>query len=243
MSEIKLNDEAMKKLSKKIADGVLAAQEDGTFDSAEVQAKLQKMAEEEVALANARAAAVAKKKIDDGEGPDAVDAATAEKALKAEFKHIDEMTGADRARIRNVKMLSVEKKNQLRDGKDLGSRIEEFKEVNDEAYLVATMLRGAAIKREDHEVGFMPIYRQTDVYKEVQSVLKNDKDLRKALAVATSGSGAEWIPAGFSSTALLSIELQLKIVTLFNIIAMPTRQYTLAIQTGNAESYLIHLPC
>ena len=38
MSEIKLTDEAMKKLSKKIADEVLAAQEDDTFDSAEVQA-------------------------------------------------------------------------------------------------------------------------------------------------------------------------------------------------------------
>ena len=57
--------------------------------------------------------------------------------------------------------------------------------------------------------------------------------------MATASSGAEWIPTGFSSQVLVTIELQLKVAALFNQIAMPTNPYTLPIQTSNAEGYLI----
>ncbi len=163
---------------------------------------------------------------------------TAEEKLKEEFKEVDAMPDQVRKEYRELKMLESREALAMSDGNDLSERIENFKSLNDEAYLITTMLHGA-----NRKVGggksIYQVYGDTRVRDKINGALNKDADLRKALAVATAGSGAEWIPTGFSSSVLTTIELQMKVASLFATIAMPTNPYTLPIQTANAEGYLI----
>jgi HK97 family phage major capsid protein len=234
MTDVKLTDEQIKKFA---ADIVSKMQADpNALENPETKAELVRMAEEQVKLAGEKAAAERKSEI---ETKDFTTEEEQEKAYKAEFKGIDALSGSERKEIQQTKLLTSEDRLKLREGSNLGERIEEFKRLNDDAYLIMTMLGGAAVKKEIPGATPLKVYRETDVYKMVHKRLEEDKDLRKALAVATSGSGAEWIPTGFSSQVLVTIELQLKIAALFNSIAMPTNPYTLPVQTSNAEGYLI----
>jgi len=235
--EIELSAKQLEKISADIVAEVAKEKELGhDLDDPETKAKLEKMAKEQVKLAQEKAMIERKSEIQD---QDFVSEEDQEKAYKAEFESIDAMVRKDREKYQETKMLTSQRRLEVREGKSLGERIEEFKELNDDAYLIMTMLGGAAAKREEPGRTPVKVYRDTEIYKQIKDRLEADKELRKALAVATSGGGAEWIPTGFSSQVLVTIELQLKIAALFNTITMPTSPYTLPIQTSNAEGYLI----
>jgi len=236
MKEAKLSDEQVKKMASAIVAKITESKADGTYDDAETQATLKRLAEAQVVAAHAAQMIKRKGEFEEAE---VVAEKDVEKALLAEFKDVDELNNSDRMNLRYVKMNTPVKRLKLREGDSLGEQIEEFKELNDDAYLVATMLRGAAIKSDAQDQNFMNIYRKTDIYKEIHGHLERNKELRKALAVATAASGAEWIPTGFSSQVLLSIELATVVPALFNTIAMPTSPYTLPVQTSNAEASLV----
>ena len=237
MENIVLTEEQLKKISADIVAEVKKETELGLdLDNSEVNAKMEKMAEEQVRLANEKAAITRKT---DLEAHDFVNEEDQEKAYKLEFADVDALPMKSRKAVQETKMLTSSDRLQLREGKELGQRIEEFKRLNDDAYLIMTMLNGAAQKKELPGATPQAIYRETDIYKMIRNKLVDDKPLQKALAVATSGSGAEWVPTGFSSQVLVTIELQMKIAAIFNSIAMPTNPYTLPVQTGNGEGYLI----
>lgn len=236
-STIDISDEQVKKFAAGIVAKMEEKKKEGLdLNDSETKAELEKMALEQVKLAQAKAAIERKSELEDQDFTSEEDQ---EKAYKADFEEVDALNTKDRKHLQETKMLTSQNRLQLREGKSLGERIEEFKELSDDAYLVMTMLNGAAKKKELAGASPLTVFRGTDIYKQVVNKFNDDHELRKALAVATSGSGAEWIPTGFSSQVLVSIELQLKIVALFNTIAMPTSPYTLPIQTSNAEGYLI----
>ncbi len=118
--------------------------------------------------------------------------------LEEYFKDENALDPKQRRTNQEIKMLQGEKHLSRKHDDSLAARIEDFKDINDEAYLVSTMLF-LAEKKDNKAADFMDIYRGTDSYKYLHRTLDNDVDLRKALAVATTGSGAEWIPTGFSS--------------------------------------------
>jgi len=141
---------------------------------------------------------------------------------------------------RNAKILTSMKTLELMEGRDVGQKIEQFKEMNDTAYLVASVLSEKERKSEGSAGrSFMDVYRDTKQYKMLQNFLKQNPDMRKALAVANTGYGAEWVPTGFSSQVMVNIELQLKVGALFNSFPMPTNPYKLPVQASNATGYLI----
>jgi HK97 family phage major capsid protein len=237
MSEIDLTEDQVNKMSADIVAKMQEKKEVGLdLSDPETKAELEKMATEQVKLAQAKANIKRKGELEE---EDFTSEEEQEKAYKAEFEEVDEMNQKDREQLQETKMLTSQSRLQLREGKSLGERIEEFKQLSDDAYLVMTMLNGAAKKKELPGASPLSVFRGTDIYKQIVNKFNDDKELRKALAVATSGSGAEWIPTGFSSQVLVKIELQLKTVALFNSIAMPTSPYTLPIQSSNAEGYLI----
>jgi len=237
MEEIKLTDEQLGKITASIVTEIAEAKEAGhDLSDAETKAKIEKMVATQMAVAQEKSNLERKSEFTT---TDFVSPEDQEKAYKAEFEGVDAMNKKEREAVQETKMLTSSDRLELREGKAIGQRVEEFKKLNDDAYLITTMLVGAARKKETGDESQLSIYRRTDIYKQIENKLKDDKELRKALAVATSGSGAEWIPTGFSSQVLVTIELQLKIAALFNQIAMPTSPYTLPVQTSNAEGYLI----
>lgn len=154
------------------------------------------------------------------------------------FKDINAMTAEGRKQFRELKMIQSGNHLKYTVGEGVAEKIEDFKRLNDDAYLISTMLYLAAQKRGEHR-SYFDIYRSTQIYKQIHDRLSGDVDLRKALAVATSGSGAEWVPTGFSSQVLTTIELELKVNTLFQSIQMPTNPYKLPVQTSNGEGYYV----
>lgn len=154
------------------------------------------------------------------------------------MKDLNSMDIEKRMAHQETKILSPKNILDANHGKDLANTIEEFKRVNDDAHIVSTMLFLAAQKKGLHRT-YMDIYRSTNIYKSVHRMLATDGDLRKAMAVANTGQGAEWIPTGFSSQVLRTIELQLKVGALFPTIAMPTNPWKMPVQISNAIGYLI----
>ena len=241
MSLKKLTEEQLNKISADVVAAVMEKKAEGNLDDAETKTMLEKMVQDQVKLAQEKSMIQRNTDLEDADfsGQDNLDEDAKKAALELEFKAVNALDPKERLQIRDSKMLMSEKRLGYRHGTDIGQRIEEFKRLNDDAYLIATMLRGAAVKAEAPVTDLMGVYKGTDVYQDVQNYLANDKEVAKALAVATSGSGSQWIPTGFSSQVLLSIELQLQIPTLFNTIAMPTSPYTLPVQSSMGEAYLI----
>ena len=63
-------------------------------------------------------------------------------------------------------------------------------------------------------------------------------ELKKALDVATSGEGAEWIPTGFSADIVDQVRLELKVANLFQTIVMPMNPYKVPVVSSDATGYL-----
>jgi len=64
-------------------------------------------------------------------------------------------------------------------------------------------------------------------------------ELGKAMAAATAGSGAEWVPTGFSNKLIDLVRLQLKVAALFTEIPQPTNPYKVPVVASDATAYLI----
>ncbi|NOY60453.1 MAG: phage major capsid protein [Calditrichaeota bacterium] len=117
-------------------------------------------------------------------------------------------------------------------------KILEFQKINDELLILGTMLAGAKNKSQPVTTLGREI-RRTKMYQDALQRLQADEDLKKALSTSTSGSGAEWIPTGFSSQLIEKVRLQLKVAALFPSVNMPTNPYKMPVESGGATGYLI----
>ena len=116
---------------------------------------------------------------------------------------------------------------------NVADSIEEFKELNDQAYIVGSLM---AVKwGQPYSVAV----KRTKSYQLLQNRLQRDAELRKALYTTGTGQGAEWIPTGFSSQLLEKIRLELRVAANFVTINMPTNPYKFPVQSAGATSYLI----
>jgi len=91
----------------------------------------------------------------------------------------------------------------------------------DEIYIVSRLL------------GVHP--KETKIY---HQYFAEGSELRKAMDTATSGSGAEWIPTGFSQAMIDEVKLNLKVAALHPRIDMPTPQYKIPALRGGPTAYL-----
>jgi len=64
-------------------------------------------------------------------------------------------------------------------------------------------------------------------------------ELSKAMAAGASGSGAEWIPTGFSADLIDRVRLELVVASIHDRIAMPTNPYKSPIVSSDSMGYLI----
>ena len=233
---IKENEDMIKSLAKKLNDEIDESKKAGNeLPPGEVELKMKRMIADQLKASDIVSTHRRKGVYDENYEKSAMFLGfDAEK----EIKQIESMSVKDRFAAQEMKMLAPQKMLQGIHGKELGNTIEEFKRLNDDAHLVSTMLYLAEKKRSPH-ADFMTIYRGTDIYKSVHRMLASDSDLRKAMAVGNVGTGAEWIPTGFSSQVLAKIELNLKVSALFPTLAMPTNPYKMPVQISNAIGYLI----
>ena len=223
-----MKEDLLKKATAAVMAEIAKQKEDKTTDDATSQEAVSKMVADQLEILNRE------RTNGDYEEKETI---TDEQVRKAEFADIDAMNDEQRDIFREEKMLMSSKDIKLLHGNDIGGKIEQFKELNDEALIISTMLMGAADKK-GRKADYMSVYRGTKSYQKIHNMLKDD-DLRKAMAAGTSGSGAEWIPTGFSSQVLLEIELKLVVPSLFPVINMPTNPYKLPIQTSTADGYLV----
>lgn len=223
------HEEKIKKISSLVMAEIDKAKEaDGEIDEIKVKRMIaDQMISLEVADATRRA------------GQYETEKEISDEQLQKMFEEVNGMDSKKRAITQEVKMAQGRKFLSRVHGDSMATRMEEFKELNDDAYLVATMLYLAEVKKIGASANFVDIYRHTDAYKSIQRTLNDDHELRKALAVATSGSGAEWIPTGFSSQVMTVVELQLRVAALFPTLNMPTNPYTDPIQSSVGEAYLV----
>ena len=111
--------------------------------------------------------------------------------------------------------------------------IEEFKELNDQLYLVGVLMAAK------ENISYADAVRRSKTYQVVRHRLETDSELRKALYTTGTGAGAEWIPTGFSSQLLEKIRLELRVASQFVTINMPTNPYKFPVQSSGASAYLI----
>lgn len=116
---------------------------------------------------------------------------------------------------------------------EVASKIEDFQRLNDELYIVGTLLA----KKQGQS--YVKAVRSTQMYTNMCERLKSDAELRKALAAATAAAGAEWIPTGFSNQLVEVVRLQRKVVALFPQFNMPTNPWTSPVQLGKATGYYV----
>lgn len=235
MSGIQVTEDAVKQIALAINAKLAEApkNEDGTPKDPVDQETLQKMIQAEIQL-NQELSVGRKSGFFSVEDKSFVH----EKDIELMFANINKMDIKGRKAVQETKMLMSTNELKYHEMSGVGERIEDFKKMNDDAHLIATMLYGVAKRQSDH-ISFLDVYRNTNIYKQIHNRLNGDVELRKALAVATSGSGAEWIPTGFSSQVLTSIELQLRVPALFTSLAMPTNPWKMPVQSGMAVGYKI----
>lgn len=97
--------------------------------------------------------------------------------------------------------------------------VEEIQRKNDELYLKSVIAEALNAK----SVPAPKSVRELKSFGEWQALTS---DLSKALDTATSGSGSEWVPTGFSQLLKEKIVLQLKVAALFGTFTMPQNPYT-----------------
>lgn len=103
-------------------------------------------------------------------------------------------------------------------------RQEIYKAVDD-AYIV-----GQILKKD---------VRDLKSFDNVRNLLSKHSELSKAMAAATSGSGSDWVPTGFSADLIDKIRLELKVANLFDTVNMPYNPYTFPIVSSDMIGYLI----
>jgi len=233
---LKENEELIKSISAKISSEVKKQKADGIDDfdnlDALVKTKVEAMVKDQIKVSE-ELTAKRKSEFD----------AEYEKSKLFEVekfgeKSVDELTLKERLLVQESKILSSQKSIAARYGEEISAKIEEFKRMNDDAHLIATMLY-LANQKKGYRQDFLSAYRETEIYKDIHRFLAKDSDLRKAMAIANTGQGAEWIPTGFSTQLLASVELQLRVASLFNAVQLPTNPYKMPVQISNAEGYLI----
>jgi len=135
--------------------------------------------------------------------------------------------------VARIKM-AADRKTLLRyHAPELAGKIEDFQRLNDELYIVGTLMA------KKSGTPYVKAVRNTQIYANMCERLKSDAELRKALSVATAGSGAEWIPTGFSNQLVEIVRLERKVVALFPQFNMPTNPWTSPVQLGRATGYYV----
>lgn len=97
-----------------------------------------------------------------------------------------------------------------------GTIVERFQDLNDNVMLLSQFL------------GKSP--KELKTYNELQIVYK-------ALSTGSAGSGAEWIPTGYSAKLYDMIKLNLHVAKLFDWIELPNDPYVLPIQSSGVTAY------
>ena len=97
-----------------------------------------------------------------------------------------------------------------------GSLVEEFQKANDDVLLVAQLLNKDP--------------RSLKSYQRLQEIVK-------ALDTSTAGSGAEFIPTGYSAKLYEEIKLQLKVANLFKWVQMSSDPWVIPVKTGDVTAY------
>jgi len=192
--------------------------------SADEKQYIEKAVRDQLSLLNSPEAAQARAgresggfKVDDNFQPETEDKGTPQKAQ-------------DIARIK----MAADRKTLLRyHTPEVASKVEDFQRLNDELYIVGTLLA------KKQGMGYVKAVRSTQMYANMCERLKSDAELRKALAAASSAAGAEWIPTGFSNQLVEIVRLQRKVVALFPQFNMPTNPWTSPVQLGKATGYYV----
>ena len=104
------------------------------------------------------------------------------------------------------------------------SDAEEIQRGNDELYLASTML-GVEDPRKSE---YLMTYTKA-----------NYPALYKAMQTAGSGTGAEWIPTGFSSSMIEDVRMQLRVAALHQRFNMPTNPFTYPVEGADIDAYLV----
>lgn len=144
----------------------------------------------------------------------------------------------DFAKAAQAKMQKDSRELERYHSPQVTEKLKRFQQLQDDVYIVGQILFHQA-RKEGNARSIHDTYRRMGLFKEMNRRLNADEDLRKALTIAGSGTGAEWIPTGFSNQLWEKIRLQLRIAELFGQINMPTSPFTLPVQAGAATGYLI----
>lgn len=135
--------------------------------------------------------------------------------------------------IARIKM-AADRKTLLRyHTPELANKIEDFQRLNDDLYIVGTLLG------KKQGMGYVKAVRSTQIYANMCERLKSDSELRKALSTSGSATGAEWIPTGFSNQLVEIVRLERKVVALFPQFNMPTNPWTSPVQLGKVTGYYV----
>jgi len=108
--------------------------------------------------------------------------------------------------------------------------VSDFRRMNDDVLLIR------AIKGKEFDEQEL---KQHKLWKELQVVAR---ELRKALDTSTAGSGAEWIPTGFSSQLYDRIKLKLRVAALHSRVVMPTDPFEIPTRGGDPVAYFVAEP-
>lgn len=107
----------------------------------------------------------------------------------------------------------------------------EFQRWNDDCLLMACMTG----KRDERVVD---VVKRLGIYKGRYEYFKNRSELAKAMDTATSGSGSEWIPTGWSTQLIDLYTLELKVAALFQRITMTTSPMEFYAKSSRAAARL-----
>ena len=151
------------------------------------------------------------------------------KTLSEKLETIEKLTHEFEERMKDIK---PERKGILVDDADVkefksvnellehpakdGSLVEYFQDLNDKIVLLSQLLRKDP--------------RELKLYKELDSVVKT-------LTASGAGTGAEFIPTGYSAKLYDEIKLQLQVAKIFNWINMTQPSWVIPVSTGGAVAY------
>ena len=97
--------------------------------------------------------------------------------------------------------------------KQADKKEQEFMRWNDDLLLQAILM-----KRRDQRVE--DVLLSTELYKSRLDFFRNESELSKAMTTGGSGSGAEWVPTGFSTQLIELFQQELKVASKFMRMAM-----------------------
>jgi len=233
----KEKQERLKMLTAKVVEAVKQSEEykeDNGRDDVLLTNKVNTIVTEQLSAMDAASEKTRKDEFDK-------DQETMDEFLDEQMKMIDNMDPKDRVIHQKAHMLYSKERLSDKYDSSIAQRIEDFKYKNDTCHLTSTMLYLAA-KKKDKLLAQTPmeIVRNTEAFKGMQNMLNGDVELRKALAVANSAEGAEWIPTGFSNQVTKVIELNLKVPSLFRTIPMPTSPWKMPVQLSQGTGYFVN---